>query len=121
MGASEYERRSRESAAAAISKGHADLKDLRALLIWTTATTTQPMISEYFSRYLNDEKLLSDLLKIALEGEDAGDAPWAAANVIAEFPAGLLAPHKAELQTLANQHWDYLNKPAQRALAKLGG
>jgi hypothetical protein len=28
-------------------------------------------------------------MEIALEGEDAGDAPWAAATVIAEFPAAL--------------------------------
>ena len=74
----------------AIAKGHGNSKTLRDLLIWTTSTTTAKMVSDYFRRHFNDHKLLRDLMDIALEGDDAGDAPWAAANVIAEFPASML-------------------------------
>ena len=119
MSLDDYAKRSRDAASAAISKGHSDAANLRELLIWTTSQTTEPMVSQYFSRHLNDESLLSALFKIALEGEDSGDAPWAAANIIAEFPATLLARHKAELHALADEQWDYLNRPARAALAKL--
>jgi hypothetical protein len=120
MSLDDYEKRSRDAASVAISKGHVDAANLRELLIWTTSGTTEPMVSEYFSRHLDDEQLLSALFKIALEGEDSGDAPWAAANIIAEFPATLLARHKPELHALADEQWDYLNRPARAALAKLG-
>lgn len=80
---------------------------------------TEPMVSEYFTRHLSDEQLLAALLDIALEGEDAGDAPWAAANIAAEFPAALLARHANELHSLAKEQWDYLSRPARAALAKL--
>lgn len=115
----DYEKRTREQAATAISKGHRDSANLRELLIWTTSMTTEPMVSEYFARHLSDEQLLAALLEIALEGEDAGDAPWAAANIVAEFPAAMLARHETELQSLAKEHWDYLSRPARAALAKL--
>lgn len=113
-------KRSLEAAAVAISKGHSGRQNLRELLIWTTDTHTEPMVSNYFARHLDDQLLLEALLAIAREGEDMGDAPWAAANLIAEFPAGLLARHEAELRIIADEPWDYLNQPAKLALAKLG-
>jgi hypothetical protein len=58
-------------------------------------------------------------MNIALEGEDAGDAPWAAANTIADFPADMLLPHKRSLERLAAEQWTYLQVPARRALAKI--
>jgi hypothetical protein len=60
------------------------------------------------------------LIAIALEGDDAGAAPWAAANTIAEFPAPMLAEHKAALLELSKYDWDYLKKPGLEALAKIG-
>ena len=77
MSSDHYEKRSRDAALAAIAKGHVDVENLRELLIWTTSKSTEPMVSEYFSHHFDDEPLLSALLKIALEGEDAGDAPLA--------------------------------------------
>jgi hypothetical protein len=119
MSTDDYERRTREAAAAAITKGHSDSANLRELLIWTTSTATEPMVAAYFAQHLQDEALLDALFSIAAEGEDMGDAPWAAANVIANFPASLLARHRPELVSLASEQWDYLNQPAKRALAKL--
>jgi hypothetical protein len=58
-------------------------------------------------------------MAIALEGEDAGDAPWAAANTIADFPADMLLPHKASLEKLAAEQWTYLHVPGRRALEKI--
>jgi len=74
---------------------------------------------KYFRQHLHDPNLLSALVTIALEGEDAGDAPWAAANTIEEFPVELLAPHEASLRQLSEETWIYLSDPAKRALAKL--
>src|SRR5471030_1111191 len=85
----------------AISKGHQDLANLRELLIWTTATPTSAIVDEYFSQHYEDGALLRALIDIALEGEDMGDAPWAAANTIAEFPAHMLQEHAASLVALS--------------------
>jgi hypothetical protein len=73
----------------------------------------------YFRQHLNDRAMLAKLIEIALEGEDMGDASWAAANVIAEFPADLLRPYEVELRQIAAEPWDYLNRPAKAALEKL--
>nr|WP_321360530.1 hypothetical protein [uncultured Hyphomonas sp.] len=110
---------SHEAAGCAVAKGHGNIENLRELLIWTTSSSTEPLVSSYFRKHLSDRKLLSDLINIALEGEDAGDAPWAAANVITMFPPELLEAHRAELETLSREQWDYLNVPAKEALAKL--
>jgi len=107
-------------ATAAIAIGHADAKNLRELLIWTTSKSTYPMVMEYFRRHLDDEKLLQSLIEIALEGEDAGDEPWAAANTIVEFPAFMLKKHETALRRLSQEQWIYLSGPANKALAKIG-
>jgi len=108
------------AAAAAIAKGHSVPAALRELLIWTTDRTTAPEVEAYFGRHLDDANLLNELFAIAREGEDAGDAPWAAANLIAEFPAALLSSHREELVALAQFEWDFLRQPAQKALTKIG-
>jgi hypothetical protein len=115
----EYESRSREAAAEAIKRGHGDIANLRELLIWTTSKTTAKTVEAYFARHHSDRELLRNLFAIALEGEDAGDAPWAAANVLAEFPASMLRDHKNELLTLSKFEWNYLKTPALKALSKL--
>lgn len=51
-------------------------------------------------------------------GENAGDAPWAAANTIADFLAEMLSAHKKNLEKLAAEEWTYLLMPARCALAK---
>jgi hypothetical protein len=114
-----YEERIVSAATAAIAKGHHDPENLRQLLIWTTATPTFPMIDAYFRRHHTDNGLLTALVQIALEGEDCGDAPWAAANTIANFPSEMLASHRDALESLAAHPWDYLNVPAKEALAKI--
>lgn len=93
--------------------------ELRDRLIETTNMTKAPAAMAYFRQHLNDESLLAQLIEIALEGEDMGDAPWAAANVIAEFPVELLTSHEGELRKIAAEPWDYLNRPARAALAKI--
>ena len=115
-----YSAQATSAAKAAIAKGHADPESLRELLIWTTCTSTSDMIEGYFAHHRLDESLLADLVAIALEGEDAGDAPWAAANVLAEFPAPLLNGHRPQLEELSKHQWSYLHIPARAALAKLG-
>lgn len=77
------------------------------------------MVMAYFRKHLDDREFLESLLEIALEGEDAGDAPWAAANLIVEFPASMLAKHEAALRQLSGEQWIYLNRPANEALAKI--
>ena len=116
---SSYRDQEIEFAAEAIRKGHRDAENLRALLICTTSETTNQMVKQYFSTHYNDKELLQSLVAIALEGEDSGDAPWAAANVLAEFPAALLAEHTASLKELSEHPWSYLHVPARQALAKL--
>src|SRR5262245_43153969 len=96
--ADRYYYETRKAAAAAMAKGHSDREALRELLIWTTSRTTAEMVYDYFRRHLDDRRLLSDLIAIALEGEDNGDAPWAAANVIAEFHGELVARDRARTQ-----------------------
>ena len=59
--------------------------------------------------------LLGKLVEIALEGEAAGDAPWAAANVIAEYPSALLRAHENSLRKIAAESWVYLSRPATAA------
>ena len=83
--------------AAALSKGHKDEANLRTLLICTTSRTTVEAANEYFAGHHQDSQLLDSLVTIALEGENSGDAPWAAANVLAEFPASMLKKHEAGL------------------------
>jgi hypothetical protein len=114
-----YQKQEQAAASAALAKGHSDTANLRELLIWTTSKTTCATVEAYFQKHHHDKELLKELFSIALEGEDTGDAPWAAANTIADFPTPMLAPHKAELVELSKQQWEYLNKPALKALAKI--
>jgi hypothetical protein len=114
-----YEQFSLQAAAAAIAKGHGDPVSLRELLVWTSSKITRASVEAYFRMHHDDEELLRALFAIAAEGEDAGDGPSAAANQIAQFPAAMLAPHRAELVKLSKQQWDYLSKPAREALAKI--
>src|SRR6185295_13935814 len=100
-----YRARAISQATAAIAIGHADEKNLRELLILTTDGNSAPMVMEYFRRHIGDRELLKNLVKIALEGEDEGDAPWAAANTIVEFPVELLKEHEADLQLLSQEQW----------------
>ena len=116
-----YEQKSVAAAADAIQRGHSDTSNLRELLIWTTSKATAPLVGDYFASHLRDKDLLRHLVAIALEGDDAGDAPWAAANVIAEFPPELLASQRPALEELAAHPWAYLHVPAKAALAKLAG
>ena len=58
-------------------------------------------------------------LGVALEGDDSSDAPWAAANIIAEFPEKMLSAYKDQLLELAAYEWVYQKTPAQAALKKL--
>ena len=95
------------------------MRQLRDWLIMTTSTVTYDEAIAHLRRRLDDPVLLSELLDIALEGEDAGDAPWAAANVIEEFSPSLLQRHRPQLTALAGESWTYLSDPAKRALAKL--
>jgi hypothetical protein len=115
----QYREQAIAAAREAIRKGHRDPGSLRELLIWTTSTATIQMVEDYFAKHDSDADLLSDLIEIALEGEDSGDAPWAAANVLAEFPVELLASHRAALLELSQYQWSYLHEPARRALARL--
>lgn len=115
-----YEQFSLQAASAAIAKGHGDPVNLRELLVWTTSKTTRASVEAYFRMHDDDAELLRALFATAAEGEDAGgDGPAAAANQIAQFPASMLAPHRAELVKLSKQPWDYLSKPALDALAKI--
>ncbi|HEV7301967.1 MAG TPA: hypothetical protein VGN72_21710 [Tepidisphaeraceae bacterium] len=115
---SSYADQRRRVCEAAAARGYEDPASLRELLICTTSTTA-PMAEAYFAERRNDPKLLSLLVAIALEGEDAGDAPWAAANTIADFPAEMLLPHKSSLETLAAEQWSYLHVPGRQALEKI--
>lgn len=114
-----YEERSIEYAKSLIAKGHKNPEVLRELLICTTDKYSFPLVSDYFSHHLNDEVLLRRLFEVALEGDDSGDAPWAAANIISEFPAKLLSGYKEQLLELADYDWIYLKAPAQAALKKI--
>lgn len=95
------------------------MRELKDWLIMTTSTVTYEEAIAHLRTRLDDPALLSELVDISLEGEDAGDAPWAAANVIEEFPPSLLQRHKSQLTALAGESWTYLSEPAKRALAKL--
>jgi hypothetical protein len=117
---SDYEASSKRAALAAVSKGHGDPENLRELLIWTTSTTTYDLVIAYFRQHLEDSVLVADLVSIALEGEDGGDAPWAAANLLEEFPIYVLQAHRSALLQLSKHSWSYLSEPATRALEKLG-
>ena len=114
-----YEQQAIAAATSAVQRGHADPSNLREILVWTTSQPTAPLVEKYFSSNLQDKELLRQLVTIALEGEDAGDAPWAAANVIAQFPPELLTNHRIALEELAAHPWSYLHVPAKAALAKL--
>jgi len=116
---SEFSERQLRLASAAIAQGHSDPENLRELLICTTSTITHDMVEQYFRQHHQDKELLRALVSIALEGEDAGDAPWAAANTIADFPASMIAEHRAALLELSRHEWTYLQVPAQEALAKI--
>jgi hypothetical protein len=114
-----YEERELHAAAAAIARGYQDAAALRELLIWTTSKTTCARVEEYLKPHLGEANLVCSLVVIALEGEDSGDAPWAAANLLAEAPAGALRPHEAALAELSAHSWSYLSVPARMALAKV--
>ena len=118
---SDYDKEAIVIATTAIRKGHSDPENLREILIWGTAKATLPLVEDYFAAHFHDKALLGSLVEIALEGDDAGDAPWVAANVIATFPAELLAEHRPALEELAAHPWSYLHDPAKAALAKLAG
>ena len=93
---------------------------LRTLLIGSTGSdSTRALAMGYFRQHLQDRSLLRQLIEIALEGEDNGDAPWAAANVITEFPAHLLREIQPELIRLSQESWMYLHDPAKLALGKI--
>jgi len=96
-----------------------EMRQLRDWLIMTTSTVTYDQAIAHLRTRLDDPAFLSELLDIALEGEDAGDAPWAAVNVIEEFSPSLLRRHLPQLTALAGESWTYLSDPAKRALAKL--
>jgi hypothetical protein len=108
------------AARSALARGHQDAKNLREILIWTTSKTTSDLVEAYFAEHLNDSKLIEALVSIALEGDDAGDAPWAAANTLTRFPAAMLLPHTADIIELSKYDWIYLSSPAKKILAKLG-
>jgi hypothetical protein len=114
-----YAEQSIVMAAAYISIGHNKPDNLRRLLICTSSVSTRPMVEQYFEQHHNDKELLRSLVKIALEGDESGDAPWCAANVLSDFPAGMLAEHRADLVELGQHPWTYLHVPARQALAKL--
>ena len=116
-----YQERELQAAAAAIQRGHTDEAALRELLVLTTSKTTRERVEQYLTPHLRDRRLIEALVAIALEGEDAGDAPWAAANLLAEAPAEVLRPYETALVELSEHQWSYLNLPAQKALAKLRG
>jgi hypothetical protein len=116
---SSYVRERLRMVAEAASKGHRDPCSLRELLIYTTDTNTGPIALAYFAQHREYPDLLRSLVNIALKGEHAGDAPWAAANIIADYPAKMLLPHKGNLEQLAREQWTYLHEPAKRALAKI--
>lgn len=115
----EYREKSRSAANAALARGHQDIKNLREILIWTTSRTTVDLVENYFAEHLGDSKLVESLVTIALEGEDAGDAPWAAANTLTAFPTTMLLPHRAAIVELSQYDWDYLSGPAKRILVRL--
>ncbi len=114
-----YDQFLRQRAAHFIAKGHKDIYCLRELLILTTNKISGPTIEEYFRSNHHDQELLQNLIDIALEGEDAGDAPWAAANTLVDFPAAMLEIHRADLIKISQFDWFYLSKPALAALAKI--
>jgi len=113
-----YNEYCRRAVADAVARGHGDPANLRQILIWTTNKTTASTAEAYLAQHQSDPQLLNCLVATALEGEDAGDAPWAAANIIAGYPAATLLPHKASLEQLARHPWMYLHVPGRRALAK---
>lgn len=114
-----YAEYSLKAVADAVARGHSDPAALREILTWTTDSNTAPTAEAYLAQHRNDPELLKALIAIALEGEDAGDGPWAAANAIAEYPAAMLALHKSSLKQLAREQWSYLHVPARKALAKV--
>ena len=115
----QYQEGELRAAAAAIANGYQDAAALRELLICTTSKTTCASVEEYLKPHLGEAALVNSLVVIALEGDDSGDAPWAAANLLAEAPAGALRPHEAALAELSTHPWSYLSVPARTALAKI--
>ena len=115
----EYERQSVAWANRLMAHGHGDPSDLRDLLILTTNMSTAPAVEAYFCRHHHDATLIERLVAIAAEGDDAGDAPWAAANVLSEFPAKMLSPHRDAILRISQEDWSYLSDPATTALAKI--
>lgn len=75
MTESSYADERRRVCEAAGSNGYEAPDSLRELLICTTSTVTASMAEAYFAERRNDARLLNLLVAIALEGEDAGDAP----------------------------------------------
>lgn len=114
-----YQEFASHAVAAAIAKGYQDAAALRELLIWTTSKTTCARVEEYLKPHLGEAALVDSLVVIALEGEDSGDAPWAAANLLAEAPASALRRYEAALAELSAHSWSYLSMLARMALAKV--
>ena len=102
-----------------MERGYQDAAALRELVVWTTSKTTRASVEDYLRPHLGEAALVEALVALALEGEDVGDAPWAAANLFAEAPADALRPHEAALTELSTHPWSYLSVPAQKAVAKL--
>src|SRR4051812_23361300 len=96
-----YQEGKLHAVAAVIARGYQDATALRELLIWTTSQTTCASVEEYLKPHLGEATLVNSLVVIALEGDDSGDAPWAAANLLAEAPAGALRPHEGALAELS--------------------
>lgn len=117
----EYRQRSLTAARAAVMLGHNDIRDLREILIWTTSSVTAELVEAYFAEHLDDRELVASLVSIALEGDDAGDAPWAAANTLTAFSSAMLLPYREAIVELSQYDWDYLNRPAKRILSRLDG
>lgn len=116
---SDYEAWSINNAKSCIERGYYNPENLRELLILTTNAHSYDLVMDYFRSHYDSDRLLKSLFAIALEGEDSGDAPWCAANVIAEFPPKMLKAYKDDLIKLSEFEWIYLKDPALEALRKI--
>jgi hypothetical protein len=112
-----YQELELQAANAAIAKGHNDPANLRYMLIWTKSKSTAPAINAYFAAHQHDTTLVRALIAIASNGE-IGDAPWAAANILASFSASTLVPFIAELQEIIEHDWEHLCRPDTAVLDK---
>jgi hypothetical protein len=113
----DYERWRESEAARLIDTGRADTDSVRELLILSCHSS--PLARRFFEDRLGSEPLLSVLLGLAVE-DYSGDAQMTASYWVSRFPAGMLAPHAAELAAVAANEWDSVAVHARRALAALG-